>query len=549
MIKKIKHASAALFVFLTLSGVFLWLTVREPSVSATTEANHAGHEEEDKRAESSEEEHGHDDHNETVGDLSALEKQFCEHKKRTVDCDNCRFELGVVKIEPSVAKSLISTGIVEERPAVVTLHVTGEVQFDQTRMVEVPSVGSGRVIRVNAFLGQQVKAGDILAVIQSADFGEAKAAYLKAYTNLEISHKEQERQTSINAALEKLLASLSDGQQIVWEREFINGGNEFQKELIGEWKSKLGAASARLKLARSVYEREKDLWTKQISSKSDYETASQELQAAQAEYASLLEEVQLNLRLNKLRADNAARQAEAELAAAEQRLHTFGLNDAAIQALPHSKNNGDFARLEVKAPRTGTIIAQNISEGKQVDTTQSLYTIADLSNLWVWCNLYEKDIAILHDRLSEGNPPEALVRVAAFKDAAFSGKVDLIGSAVDEQTRTIKVRIQVKNEQAKLKPGMFANVEILISSPETGSGEQIIAVPQDAVVSDGGKSFVFQHLRDDLWVRRDVKLGRKQGRYMEILDGISQGAKVVTVGGFMLKSDILRVRMCAGCAD
>jgi cobalt-zinc-cadmium efflux system membrane fusion protein len=167
-----------------------------------------------------------------------------------------------------------------------------------------------------------------------------------------------------------------------------------------------------------------------------------------------------------------------------------------------------------------------------------------LSNVWIWYDLYEKDLAVLHDRLSSGRTVPAKVRVKAFEGEVFDGVVDLIGSQVDEHTRTLKLRVQVKNEQRKLKPGMFAEAEI--SVPLEGS---ITAVPSSAVLSDEGKAFVFQHLKDDLWVRRDIQVGQDQAGMIEVLSGVPQGVTIVSRGGFMLKSDILREKMGAGCAD
>jgi cobalt-zinc-cadmium efflux system membrane fusion protein len=138
----------------------------------------------------------------------------------------------------------------------------------------------------------------------------------------------------------------------------------------------------------------------------------------------------------------------------------------------------------------------------------------------------------------------AKVRVKAFQSEVFDGVVDLIGSQVDEHTRTVKLRVQVKNEQRKLKPGMFAEAEISVRLE--GS---VTAVPSSAVLSDDGKAFIFQHWKDDFWVRRDVQVGEDQGGMVEVLNGITKGATVVSRGAFMLKSDILREKMGAGCAD
>jgi len=386
-------------------------------------------------------------------DLSALEKVMCEHGVATVECESCRFEIGVVKLQPSLAKALVETAVVHAGPAKKTLRLTGQVQLDQTRVINVVPTGSGQVKRVEKLLGQDVVKGDVLAVIHSADLGQAKAQFLQV--------------------------------------------------------------QSRLELATSTFEREKELHEEKVSSKADYLSALNELKAAQAYYA-----------------------------AAERRLRLFGLGSEQIGAVKSEKENSQFAELVLRAPQAGTIIAQNVSTGALVDTTESLYKIADLSNVWVWYDLYEKDLALLHDRLSSGKTVVAKVRVKAFEAEVFDGVVDLIGSQVDEHTRTIKVRVQVRNEERKLKPGMFAEAEI--SVPLKGN---ITAVPSSAVLSDEGRSFVFQHWKDDLWVRRDVHLGRNHGGFAEVLNGIPTGATIVTRGAFMLKSDILREKMGAGCAD
>lgn len=454
MLRKLNHAGMALFVFLSLSAVILWMTGNlrigpAATVVATGDEREGDHDEE---AEEKREEHN-DDAGTGRTDLEDLEKRECEHGVRMVDCEACRFELGVVKLNPSIAKALISTGSVEQRVAANAIRVTGEIQLDPTRVVEVPPLAAGRVTAVKAFLGEKVKRGDALTVIHSSDFGEAKATFLEAH--------------------------------------------------------------AKLQLARTTLDREEGLFAKKISSEADYLSARQEVESAEARFA-----------------------------AAEKRLHLFGLDETQVEAVRAEKTNGHFAELIVRAPRDGMIVKQNVSEGKVVDGSESLYTIADLSNLWVWCDIYERDLARVHEGLAGRETLEAALKVAAFRDRTFPGTVDLIGSEIDEHTRTIKVRVQVGNPELRLRPGMF--VDVLIAVPTRGSRT---VVPTGAVLSDEGRRFVFQHWRDDLWVRRDVRVGEALGPYVEILDGVAAGAKVVTAGAFLLKSDVLRGKMGAGCAD
>lgn len=207
------------------------------------------------------------------------------------------------------------------------------------------------------------------------------------------------------------------------------------------------------------------------------------------------------------------------------------------------KENGHFAELAITAPRAGTVTALALTAGRFVDTAQSLCTIADLGNLWVWCDLYERDLAALQDFMRERGKPAAFVKVAAFTEA-FAGVVDLVGSEVSDATRTIKVRVQVPAPQGKLKPGMFATVEVQLPS-----GRTVTLAPREAILTDEGRAFVFMRWRDDLWLRRHVVLGETSGDKVELVSGLDPRADVVVAGGFMLKSDVLREKMGAGCAD
>lgn len=398
-------------------------------------------------------EHSGHGHGAEVADLEELENLTCEHDVATIDCDECRYEVGVVKIEPSLAESLIETDSIQNIDRAKTLKFTGQVQLDRTKTVEVVPTGGGRVEQVEKFLGDKVQKGDVLAVIHSDDLGQAKADFLE-----------------IQSALE---------------------------------------------LAETTFNREKDLYEKKISSQADYLTAQNVLKARQAAYAAV-----------------------------DKKLRLFGLDSEQIENINDEEENGSFANMVLRAPQTGTLISQNISVGQIVDTTQSIYIIADLSNLWVWCDVYEKDLAVLHEQTAKDKPLEAIVKVKAFESKGFKGKLDFVGNLMDEHTRTVKMRVQVKNSEHKLRPGMFADVEIAI--PLDG---RMLAVPQTAVMADAGENFVFQHWKNDLWVRRNVAIGGTYGNYVELLSGVSQGAKIVTGGAFMLKSDVLREKMGAGCAD
>ncbi len=544
--------------FVLLAGALLFATgalrVGSPAGGAPAEGGAHfegdGHDHGAEDAGNDPEEAGHDhdsaghEHGDPAGvpaaalSFEALEKERCEHDVATVDCGSCRFELGVVKVDPALAADLLVPAAVEVRPAASSLVLTGAVRPDASRVAEIRGTAEGRVAGVTAGLGRVVAEGDLLAVLASGELGEAKAAYLQALTTHEIAAEVARRQEGVVTALGSLLAALEKGAPSP------NGPEDetlAAPGLIGEWRSKLVSAAVRLRQAGLSHEREHSLHEKGISARAEDEAAEKELAEARADYSALVEEVRLTADLDRQRAANDARKAAADLLAARQRLHVFGLTDAAIEALRSAAPGEEFARLEVRAPRAGTVTAVSVVPGAFVSAGDPLFTVADPSSLWVWCDVYERDLAALAEALAGDVPVTAVVRVAPWPDVDFAGRVDLLGSEVDETTRTLKARVVVENPGGRLRPGMFARVEV--SLPRSGT---VRVVPRTAVLSDEGTSFVFLKWRDDLWVRRDVVVAEVRGEHAAVEGDLPEGAVVAGRGAFMLKSDVLREKMGAG---
>jgi cobalt-zinc-cadmium efflux system membrane fusion protein len=136
--------------------------------------------------------------------------------------------------------------------------------------------------------------------------------------------------------------------------------------------------------------------------------------------------------------------------------------------------------------------------------------------------------------------------VDAFPGRQFKGVLDYVGATMSEQTRTVKVRATIDNSGLELRPGMFCKATISLG---VGQAEDVLAVPRSALFSDEGKFFVFKHWKEDFYVRQDVNRGREFSGMVEIIDGLQGGETVVAEGAFLLKSDVLRAKMGAGCAD
>jgi cobalt-zinc-cadmium efflux system membrane fusion protein len=199
--------------------------------------------------------------------------------------------------------------------------------------------------------------------------------------------------------------------------------------------------------------------------------------------------------------------------------------------------------LTVRAPRGGVILERHASKGERVEPGKELFLVSDLSEVWVWADLREHDVPFIFRNVNGGATFDAEVRSPA-GGKSYRGKLDILSGTMNEQTRTVKARIVVSNPDGHLRPGMFVNIRVFLPG-----GGSVVAVPKTAVLSDEGRTFVFVHKEGDYWIRRPVTLGKRLGDMVEVRSGLAAGQRIVTDGSFLLKSDVLRRKMGAGCAD
>jgi multidrug efflux pump subunit AcrA (membrane-fusion protein) len=185
--------------------------------------------------------------------------------------------------------------------------------------------------------------------------------------------------------------------------------------------------------------------------------------------------------------------------------------------------------LELKASIDGVIIERSATAGEQVDKSKTIYTISDPAQLWAIAEVKERDIAAV--KLGQ----DAAFTMLAFPDEKFHGQVVLIGNQVEVGSRTVEVRIAVDNADGRLKPGMFADVEII-----TTILDNVLLLPDGALQTDGENQIIFVALDGKKFEKRTVKLGLEQSGRVQILSGVKAGENVVTEGSFILKSEMLK---------
>jgi multidrug efflux pump subunit AcrA (membrane-fusion protein) len=209
--------------------------------------------------------------------------------------------------------------------------------------------------------------------------------------------------------------------------------------------------------------------------------------------------------------------------AARQRLRLWDISEAQIDRILES---GRATRtLTLYAPVSGIVVEKNVLAGQAVQAGQPLYTIADLSEVWVEAELREADAGLVR----EGDA--AAVEISAFPGRPLRGRVEYVYPTLQQQARTLKARIALANPDGRLKPGMFATVRL--SSP----GRTALTVPVSAVVRTGERQLVFIDMGGGQIMPQEVEIGRVAGNIAEVLAGLEPGQRVVTSAQFLLDSE------------
>ena len=305
------------------------------------------------------------------------------------------------------------------------LQLIGEIQLNQDRTVRiVPRLG-GVVESVSASAGDQVRKGQVLAVVSSQALADQRSEFL--------------------------------------------------------------AAQKRLVLARTTLEREKQLWEEKISAEQDYLQALQTLQEAEI-------------------GEQSARQKLAVL-------------DAGLPA------SGILTHYEIRSPIDGVITDKQIATGEVLKEDAEIYTVADLSTVWVEMTVYAKDLNVVR------TGQEAQVKVTAF-NAEATGTLFYVGAVVGDQTRTAKARLILPNPEGIWRPGLTVNVSLVADEIEVP-----VAVTVDGVQTLRDWTVVFARYGAD-FEARPLELGRSDGKFTEVIHGLTAGEQYAAKNSFLIKADL-----------
>ena len=228
-------------------------------------------------------------------------------------------------------------------------------------------------------------------------------------------------------------------------------------------------------------------------------------------------------RLSASRIEGVAPGAEALYTGAEERLRQWDVPPDDIARLKETGTPN--AELVVRSPVSGYITERNALPNVYVEPSTRLYTVAGLSRVWVYAQVFQDDVA----RFKPGD--RASILVDAYPGRAFSGRIDSILPQIDTTTRTARVRLEIANPDVKLKPGMFVNVDL-----KTNLGKQLV-IPATAVLQSGTRQLVFIDHGNGSIEPKEVTLGARVGDEFIVLQGVKAGERIVTSANFLIDSE------------
>ena len=416
------------------------------------------------------------------------------------------------------------------------LGVPGRIDANLDREVQLHPRAPGVVREAKAALGQRVKKGDLLAVLDCPDVGTARLLLRAKQSELATVRVEAAWKKQVAENVDALVAELRKGV------EYAEIDRRFSERALGNFYGTLMTAYAKYDMASHDEEKTTGLHKAQILGEHPFVMAKHTRESAQAEFLGSLQQDRYDARQQNLEASQKVKVAEGAVVDAAQRLRILGVPEnvdsliAQADRAPAARLDDDVSACRVVAPFDGTVVDKSAVAvpTQKVDVNDVLYTVADLDTVWVTANIPESDFGLL-PALRGG---KIRLEATAYPDRPLDARVLAVGAVVDPATRTVPMRAETGNPDGLLKIGMFVRIVL-----DTATAEKVLTVPSSAVVDVEGTTGVFSPDPKDKAGRtfafRPVKLGREAGGRRVVASGLEPGDVVVSRGAFTLKSELI----------
>ena len=396
--------------------------------------------------------------------------------------------------------------------------LSGEIALNPDRVAHVVSRAGGIGSKILHTIGDHIEAGEMLAILESPELAESKAEYLARSARAALDATDLARAESIYSNTIRLLEIVAENPDVDTLRKEISGLD------IGVNRGDLITTYAELRAARAIYQREKTLFERGISSESEYILAESAYKKAVAGFQAVRDDLAFSNRRGLEAARRTNLVANVSLEAAERRLHALGLSEEDVKGV-ESESDLELARYEIRAPLGGLIIERHLVRGESIEAGEQIFVISDLSSVWGHLTLYQRDLA----NIRKGQKVGVL---GAHNLAQAEAIIEYINPILDEQTRTTTARVELDNADGAWRPGMFIRGELIISEHSVA-----IMVPRSALQEIDQQTFLFVEDEDGIEPRK-VRIGRMDDDSAEILSGLNPGDRYVISGGLALKAQL-----------
>ncbi len=400
----------------------------------------------------------------------------------------------------------LKTESIERRNLANQLHVTGRIQAEVSKEIDVAPRFSGRVVEIVVNLGQRVAAGQPLAKVDSQEIGEMQAELIEAQSKLDIARAHEER-----------------------ERQIYEEHRQRPKELLSA-QAEYDQLKVQLQLAESEYRRADELYKEKIASAKDFLVAKATLAKLKVQFQESEAVLQREQRLYKNQAilKRDLLLAHAETARATQHVNTLKQRltflGVPMEMVNRIVSSGQItAYIPVMSPRSGIVTDQRVAVGEMVSQDKKLFTITDLSTVVLSAEVPEVDVRHVH------LGAQVQIKVAAFPEEKFEGKISFISEQVNTSTRTVAIRASLPNASHKLKTNMFAEIDL------PGAAVEVVACPKSAIQERSGSKVVYVAAPNGYQEHR-LEIGKEFPEYVEVLSGLHEGDKVATQGSLLLRT-------------
>ncbi|MFQ3650061.1 MAG: efflux RND transporter periplasmic adaptor subunit [Gemmataceae bacterium] len=420
----------------------------------------------------------------------------------------------------------IETTVIQKRMLPSYAWRTGRIALHEDRIAHISAPVEGIVRESPVRLGQTVTAGQTLAVLESRELGQAKLEAYKARKQLDAEREVANRVKTAMKNTEYLIKLLEQ------ETSLADIEQKLKDRPIGEWRQQLLSAYAKRKQLKAELASQRAS-TGTVSGVAVMKTEA-ELDAANASFTALLEELRFQVKNQTRQAELRLADAEMQLEIARAKLVIFGLERNEVDRLDRIEDSSEISALKIKAPFTGTVVEKHAVRSERVGPQTQMFVLADLTSVWVQTDLFEADLSLLRNLTD----PTVIFRAPLSGISTQTATITYTGDLIDKSSRALTLIAEAPNPQRELKPGMYVEVGF-----KAGADQPHYYVPVSAILRQEDKAFVFVQSGEEDFQQIEVTLGRVIEEEVEILSGLSPGSRIVTKGGFILKSELLKDQM------